>query len=425
MKTSKQKKKTNEKLYIILGLLFVFFVSVDFVLFAINNLSQPRGEESTVAEITTEENTVKVDKKTNFVTSENHTYCYPKGYPGNYQTGWLQINDKTYYFGTDGVMCTGWNTIEQEDYFFDENGLMVTSQWIDNRYVNEDGEMLRSTMTPDNHYVDVSGKKDDIVSLAHSKKGLTDLQKIIQEMVDEYSGTWSVYVKNIDTNEYMIVNDEPQYTASLIKLFCAAAIYDLVEKGELEWDDNIDRLMTNMISISDNDAFNLLVRKCDTENNNHVAGRAVIQKYIDENGYKNTTITSALYPTAYPAPSSPGRNYTTTADCGLILEKIYKKQVVTPEASEDFLNLMLNQQRTQKIPAGLPEGIKCANKTGETDSTQHDAAIIYSPNTTYILVVMSTNCGAAIGNIQNISKVTYDYFNPESDRLLIEEVVAE
>lgn len=73
---------------------------------------------------------------------------------------------------------------------------------------------------------------------------------------------------------------------------------------------------------------------------------------------------------------------------------------------------MLNQQRTEKIPAGLPEGTKCANKTGEMNFTQHDAAIVYSPNATYIIVVMSTDCGAAIGNIRDISKVTYDYFNP-------------
>lgn len=29
-----------------------------------------------------------------------------------------------------------------------------------------------------------------------------------------------------------------------------------------------------------------------------------------------------------------------------------------------------------------------------------------------LIVVMSTDCGAAIGNIRDISKVTYDYFNP-------------
>lgn len=64
-----------------------------------------------------------------------------------------------------------------------------------------------------------------------------------------------------------------------------------------------------------------------------------------------------------------------------------------------------------KIPAGLPEGTKCANKTGETDEYQHDAAIVYSPGGDYILCIMSSNCGAAITNIQDISATVYDYFN--------------
>ena len=38
---------------------------------------------------------------------------------------------------------------------------------------------------------------------------------------------------------------------------------------------------------------------------------------------------------------------------------------------------------TWKIPQGLPDGIKSANKTGETDQDQHDIAIVYGEKTTY------------------------------------------
>ena len=72
------------------------------------------------------------------------------------------------------------------------------------------------------------------------------------------------------------------------------------------------------------------------------------------------------------------------------MERIYKGKCVSPEASEAFLTLLLNQEHVNKIPAGLPERTKCANKTGDTDEVQHDAAI---------------------NNIQDISKTVYDYFN--------------
>lgn len=52
---------------------------------------------------------------------------------------------------------------------------------------------------------------------------------------------------------------------------------------------------------------------------------------------------------------------------------------MSPEASEKMLNLLLNQQNLTKIPVAVDENIAIANKTGETDSDQHDMAIVYGP----------------------------------------------
>lgn len=40
-------------------------------------------------------------------------------------------------------------------------------------------------------------------------------------------------------------------------------------------------------------------------------------------------------------------------------------------------NLLLNQQVTTKIPSGISASVEIANKTGETDTDQHDIAIVY------------------------------------------------
>lgn len=64
-------------------------------------------------------------------------------------------------------------------------------------------------------------------------------------------------------------------------------------------------------------------------------------------------------------------------------------------------------------PPGTSGWNKIANKTGETDQDQHDIAIVYGEKTTYILCVMSENCpeSTAVTNIQNISKIVYNYLN--------------
>ncbi|MBR1597915.1 MAG: serine hydrolase [Lachnospiraceae bacterium] len=311
---------------------------------------------------------------------------------------------------TEKPIDTGWQEIDGAIRYVRNDGKIAKSQWVDGHYVGATGVMYVSTLTPDGMYVDINGDIDESVGTAGSRKGLWDLDRTLEDMVSGYTGTWSVYVKDIAGHEYLSINNVQHFSASLIKLYCAATAYELMENGDLEETPQIDSLMRQMISVSDNDAFNLMVMNCG-ETYSHIAGRAVIQDYIDREGYKDTTITSILVPTKYKAPSSPGRNYTTVEDCGLLLERIYKKQCVSADASDAFLQLLLNQEHRGKIPAGLPEGTKCANKTGDTNESQHDAAIVYSPGGDYIIVVMSSNCGAAITNIQNISRTVYDYFN--------------
>ena len=106
-------------------------------------------------------------------------------------------------------------------------------------------------------------------------------------------------------------------------------------------------------------------------------------------------------------------NTTTVSDCGLLLERIFKGECVSKEASEKMLELMMNQKNTAKIPTGISEDIPIANKTGETEEDQHDMAIVYGKKTDYIICVFSTtgNEGYAVPRIQNISRTVYNYLN--------------
>lgn len=398
--------KRNTRFIVVVSLICILLILLLSILFPSSTGSQT--EPTT--EATTEEISTSTDPKTGFTKVEGKVYRFEED--GTLHTGWYRINDDVYCFNKDGVLVTGWYIANGHTYYFNEDGILQTNQWVEDRYVGDEGYILKNTITPDGKYVDANGVRNDKVSLATSREGLTELKSNLEDMIEHYSGSWSVYVKDIDSNEYLSINDAQYYSASMIKLFCAAAAYDLIDQGTLEEDETVTRLMREMISVSDNDAFNLMVMKC-APDGSHITGRGVIQEYINENGYSNTTITSILVPTKYKAPSSPGRNSTSAIDCGLLLERIYKGQCVSPEASEKFLNLLLDQTHVGKIPAGLPEGTKCANKTGDTDEVQHDGAIVYSPNGVYILCVMSSGCGSAISNIQTVSKTVYEYFNPE------------
>ena len=96
-----------------------------------------------------------------------------------------------------------------------------------------------------------------------------------------------------------------------------------------------------------------------------------------------------------------------------MLEQIYRGKCVSKQYSKEMLNLLLHQTVRYKIPAGLPYGVVCANKTGETSSVQHDIAIIYGKKTDYVLCVFSS--GASEGHLQSgiraVSTRVYEYMN--------------
>lgn len=84
-------------------------------------------------------------------------------------------------------------------------------------------------------------------------------------------------------------------------------------------------------------------------------------------------------------------NETSAYDLMRILEALACKGVVTGEACEAMIGILLEQQFRDKIPAGVPEGVRVANKTGNITEIDHDCAIVYPPDApAYVLVVLTS-----------------------------------
>lgn len=209
-----------------------------------------------------------------------------------------------------------------------------------------------------------------------------------------------------------VENDKAMYPASTIKAFVMASIYDQIQNKKLKTTPEISRLLKNMITISDNESYNQLVRY-HTSSRSFVKGTAVVNKYLKKNGYGKTGCHSTLHPSSSSVTSDGKRNQASAKDCGLLLERIYKGTCVSKKYSREMEKLLLQQQRRWKIPAGLPAGTKVANKTGETSSSQHDIAIVYGKKADYVLCVFSQGCSESRGiyGIRNISKKVYNYLN--------------
>lgn len=321
-------------------------------------------------------------RSTGWKTIKKKRYCFTSA--GVLRTEWYKSGSKTYYFSSrDGAMYTGWHTIDGKQYYFNSKGVMAKNTWVGSKYLNSSG-----------------------IYDAAKKMTMAKLQSKLRSTLKSYSGSWSVYVKNLDTGESFSINNRKMYAASLIKLYAMGAAYDKIQQGKIK-ESSVKSTIKNMITISSNDAFNTIVRK---------VGTTYVNKWCKKNGYTKTNQGHGLSPSSnnYGLSNGSGSNTTSVIDCGKFLESVYKGTCVSPSASKKMLKYLKQQTRRSKIPAGVPRGVTVANKTGETDDTTHDAAIVYSKGATYILCVMATTPGTAwssASKITKLSRITYNYFN--------------
>ena len=77
---------------------------------------------------------------------------------GTYEnSGFKKIENKTYYFTSNGYVKTGWLLVNNNWCFFKNSGCMVTSNWVGSYYMDSDGKMKTNAFTPDGYYCGADG----------------------------------------------------------------------------------------------------------------------------------------------------------------------------------------------------------------------------------------------------------------------------
>ena len=249
----------------------------------------------------------------------------------------------------------------------------------------------------------------------NSDSSMDSLLSQVKTLRPQDNGTWSVYVCNLLKDSNGVINNTPMQAASLIKLYIMGAVYDNYDAiSQSHGGDTVDSNISSMITVSDNDAANTLVNWLGNGDNS--AGMQKVNEFCQKYGFNDTQMNRLLL-----ADNSNGDNYTSAKDCGIFLKKIYQisKGIIDssslPNAEAMYYHLKM-QQRKNKIPADLPEGVQTANKTGELDTVENDAAIIYDTAKGIDLVIcfMSqdlTDTQAAQSTIAADARAIYGYYN--------------
>ena len=345
---------------------------------------------------------------------------------------WKTIQGNTYYFKKNGCAATGRILIRGKYYLFSGKGVLYKEGWkkekkgIVRYYSPKDGHMFTGIHSIGGKLYGFNRKgilvKNGRLSYAwfdrngviQSKKSrrISTLKSQVRKCIRSFPGSWSVYVKNLTTNESFTINNKKMYAASLIKLFAMGAAYQKVSERKLSLS-SVSGLIIPMIADSDNSAFNSVIR---------TIGLHTVNRWCKSRGYTKTKQVHGLSPSYNSAGlrTSGGSNTTSVKDCGRFLEAVYNGTCVNSKYSKKMLSALkkITPDKSlyyrSKLPSGIPGSAVVANKTGDLDDYSHDCAIVYGKNADYIICVMAHVPGqgySCSSCYQKLSSLVYRFFN--------------
>lgn len=237
----------------------------------------------------------------------------------------------------------------------------------------------------------------------------------------------SVVLKDLTNDKWIYTLDENRAvsSASTIKILIMIEALRQVLEGKLQLNDKIkikeeDKvnfsiikdltidvynyidIITLMIIVSDNTATNIIIDLLGYDNINNTAEKL---------GLKNTKLSRKMMD--FKSIKEGRENYTSAMDMAILMENIYKKQIISPDMCDLMIDILKKQKYKDCLGRFLLEDVDIAHKTGGLKNLSHDVGIFYLDNIDYLLGVFVTEAESDIEAkeiVGKVSKVVFDYF---------------
>jgi beta-lactamase class A len=238
------------------------------------------------------------------------------------------------------------------------------------------------------------------LSFGQSTSAGNALDARVKAEVSSFKGKVNLFAKNLDTGEvYALGADERVRTASTIKIAVMVEAFARVAEGKAKWTDELvlekqkkvsgsgilselsDGLhltlrdgVNLMMILSDNTATNLVLDVLTTD-----AVNARMEALGLKNIKLNRKVGSGGESQAGKDPDNKkfGLGFATSREMVLLLEKLERGEVISPEASKEMIVLMKREQGRYAIGRTLWD-LPMASKYGALDRLRSSIGIIYS-----------------------------------------------
>jgi beta-lactamase class A len=262
-------------------------------------------------------------------------------------------------------------------------------------------------------------------------------ENVITEL-GKQKGIFAVAFKDLETGQELLINEhELFHAASTMKTPVMAEVYKQAAEGKLALTDSI-MIKNEFKSIVNGSAYTLSAKDdSDTLIYKHLGEKRPLYSLVYDMIIVSSNLATNLVIELVDAKKvteslraigaediqvlrgvedskafQAGMNNQVTAyDLMLLFEKIAKREMVSKEASDEMIKVLLDQKFNNIIPAQLPGEVKVAHKTGWITGVHHDSAIVILPNgKRYVLVLLSKKLEDEKSGVEAMAKVSKMFY---------------
>jgi len=240
-------------------------------------------------------------------------------------------------------------------------------------------------------------EKDDVSPVRDAA-----LEKLVTDWASGQSANYGIVVEELTgsrrTAAYQA--DHSMVTASTYKVFLVYSYLNAVQQGAATLDQQlsigysaeacIDRLLLR----SENDCAWAL---------GDVLGWGQIDAFLEHEGFTATKINN--YDDLGNAVR--GDKVSTADDEARLMKRLQQGDLLDEKHTAMIVDRLKRQVWRERVPAGVPEDVVVADKPGWLDNVQNDAAIVYGPKSTYVIIILSD--GSSTAPLADLSAQVYEY----------------
>ena len=277
------------------------------------------------------------------------------------------------------------------------------------------------------------------VFFAQAQKTDKKLQSKLQEASKGFKGDIGIYVKNLKTGKTVSINAGTIFpTASIVKVTILLGIMNKIQKGELNYDQELQYRDSLLYAGSDilgsfKDSTIILLKKVImlmlTSSDNtaslwlqSLAGKGTrINEILDSLGFKNTRVNSRT-PGRENNRTLYGWGQTTPQEMGTIVERIYRNDFFSTTACERMMRCLgRNYWDENEAISQIPPYIEVFSKNGAVDESRSEVLLVNGPHNPYVFCIFTKNnkdtswihTNEAWTKARIISKMLWNYFEPK------------